>query len=64
MSHSDLLDLKNNRRAAAFVFNFTKLWERDWGGYLQFFKDRGDVELAWRPVFKRSVSSGCLKTTA
>jgi Rps23 Pro-64 3,4-dihydroxylase Tpa1-like proline 4-hydroxylase len=49
-SHSDL-EPHNNRRAVAFVLNFTRLWERDWGGYLQFFNDRHDVELAWRPTF-------------
>jgi SM-20-related protein len=49
-SHSDL-EPNNNTRAVAFVLNFTKLWERDWGGYLQFFNERHDVELAWRPIF-------------
>ncbi len=49
-SHSDL-EPHNNRRAAAYVFNFTTLWERDWGGYLQFYNDRHDVELALRPIF-------------
>ena len=49
-SHSDL-EPNNNRRAVAFVLNFTKLWERDWGGYLQFFNAEHDVELAWRPIF-------------
>lgn len=49
-SHSDL-EPNNNRRAVAFVLNFTRLWERDWGGYLQFFNREHDVELAWRPIF-------------
>jgi SM-20-related protein len=49
-SHSDL-EPHNNRRAIAFVFNFTKLWERDWGGYLQFYSKQHDIELAWRPTF-------------
>jgi Rps23 Pro-64 3,4-dihydroxylase Tpa1-like proline 4-hydroxylase len=49
-SHSDL-EPHANTRAVAFVLNFTKLWERDWGGYLQFFDDNHDVELAWRPTF-------------
>jgi Rps23 Pro-64 3,4-dihydroxylase Tpa1-like proline 4-hydroxylase len=49
-SHSDL-EPGSNRRAVAFVLNFTKLWERDWGGYLQFFNREHDVELAWRPIF-------------
>lgn len=49
-SHSDL-EPHNNRRAVAFVLNFTKLWERDWGGYLQFFNGQHDIEQAWRPIF-------------
>jgi len=48
-SHSDLDDSKT--RAAAYVLNFTKLWERDWGGYLQFFNEDHDIELALRPIF-------------
>jgi SM-20-related protein len=48
-SHSDLDD--SNTRAAAYVLNFTKLWERDWGGYLQFFNEDHDIELALRPIF-------------
>jgi Rps23 Pro-64 3,4-dihydroxylase Tpa1-like proline 4-hydroxylase len=48
-SHSDL-DPDNNR-VAAYVLNFTKLWERDWGGYLQFFNDDHDIEYALRPIF-------------
>jgi Rps23 Pro-64 3,4-dihydroxylase Tpa1-like proline 4-hydroxylase len=48
-SHSDRDD--SNSRAAAYVLNFTKLWERDWGGYLQFFTDEHDIELALRPIF-------------
>lgn len=39
------------RRRAAYVLNFTEGWGRDWGGYLQFFNDRYDVEDAYRPVF-------------
>jgi len=48
-SHSDLDDA--NTRVAAYVLNFTKLWERDWGGYLQFYNDRHDIEEALRPIF-------------
>jgi Rps23 Pro-64 3,4-dihydroxylase Tpa1-like proline 4-hydroxylase len=39
------------QRLAAYVLNLTKKWGRDWGGQLQFFDERGDVEQAWRPVF-------------
>jgi SM-20-related protein len=48
-SHSD--KDSTGARAAAYVLNFTKLWERDWGGYLQFFNDEHDIELALRPIF-------------
>jgi len=49
-SHSDE-EPHNNRRVAAYVLNLTKLWERDWGGYLQFFDARHDIEWAYRPIF-------------
>jgi Rps23 Pro-64 3,4-dihydroxylase Tpa1-like proline 4-hydroxylase len=48
-SHSDKDG--SNARAAAYVLNFTRLWERDWGGYLQFFNEDHDIELALRPIF-------------
>ncbi|MBC8025073.1 MAG: 2OG-Fe(II) oxygenase, partial [Steroidobacteraceae bacterium] len=38
-------------RLAAYVFNFTRDWGRDWGGYLQFFDERYDVEAGYRPIF-------------
>jgi Rps23 Pro-64 3,4-dihydroxylase Tpa1-like proline 4-hydroxylase len=49
-SHSDL-EPELNRRAVAFVLNMTRGWQRDWGGYLQFFNERHDVELGWCPSF-------------
>ena len=48
-SHSDADSPRN--RLAAYVFNFTRDWERDWGGYLQFFNERHDIEEAYRPIF-------------
>jgi Rps23 Pro-64 3,4-dihydroxylase Tpa1-like proline 4-hydroxylase len=48
-SHSDLDP--EDTRAAAYVLNFTRGWERDWGGYLQFYNDNHDIELALRPIF-------------
>lgn len=48
-SHSDKDD--SGARVAAYVLNFTRLWERDWGGYLQFFTANHDIELALRPIF-------------
>ena len=47
--HTD--EKPEDRRAAAYVLNFTRGWGRDWGGYLQFFNDRYDVEEAYRPLF-------------
>ena len=50
-SHSDEEPGGANKRVAAYVMNFTKLWERDWGGYLQFYNERHDIEEAYRPIF-------------
>lgn len=47
--HTD--EKPEDRRVAAYVMNFTKGWGRDWGGFLQFWNDRYDVEEAYRPVF-------------
>lgn len=38
-------------RLAAYVLNLTKGWGRDWGGYLQFFNERYDIDEGYRPVF-------------
>jgi SM-20-related protein len=48
-SHSDRDEA--NVRVAAYVLNFTRYWERDWGGYLQFFTENHDIDLALRPIF-------------
>lgn len=40
-----------DNRIAAYVLNLTPVWQRDWGGYLQFFDTAGDVEAAFRPIF-------------
>jgi Rps23 Pro-64 3,4-dihydroxylase Tpa1-like proline 4-hydroxylase len=48
-SHTDLDP--SNTRVAAYVLNFTKLWERDWGGYLQFYDEKHDMIEALRPIF-------------
>lgn len=47
--HTD--EKPSDKRVAAYVMNFTKDWGRDWGGYLQFFDEKYDVELAFRPIF-------------
>ncbi len=48
-SHTDRDDA--GTRIAAYVLNFTPLWERDWGGYLEFYNANHDIELALRPIF-------------
>ena len=35
----------------AYVMNFTKDWRPDWGGYLNFFDDDGDIIAGYRPRF-------------
>ena len=35
----------------AYVLNLTKSWQSDWGGLLQFFDDKGNVEEAFVPAF-------------
>jgi SM-20-related protein len=35
----------------AYVMNFTKGWKPDWGGYLNFFDEDGDVIAGYRPRF-------------
>lgn len=47
--HTD--EKPTDQRVCAYVLNFTKGWGRDWGGYLQFFNERYDIEEGLRPVF-------------
>jgi SM-20-related protein len=35
----------------AYVMNFTKVWHPDWGGYLNFFDEDGDIVGGYRPRF-------------
>ena len=49
MRHTD--EVSATRRRAAYVLNFTPDWRPDWGGYLQFFDDKFDVEEGYRPLF-------------
>ena len=35
----------------AYVMNFTKDWQPDWGGYLNFFDEEGDIVTGYRPRF-------------
>ena len=49
MRHTD--EVPKTRRRAAYVLNFTPDWRPDWGGYLQFFDDKFDIEQGFRPLF-------------
>jgi SM-20-related protein len=40
-----------DRRVAAYVLSLTKNWGRDWGGFLQFFDEKFDIEEGLRPIF-------------
>ncbi len=44
-------DVKDKRRFAAMVFNFTNSWRTDWGGILQFIDDDGHISQGIMPVF-------------
>ena len=47
--HTD--ETPSEKRLAAYVFNFTRDWGRDWGGYLQFFDEKYDISEGFRPIF-------------
>jgi SM-20-related protein len=38
-------------RLAAYVMNLSPVWDLDWGGFLQFFDQDGNVETAYKPSF-------------
>jgi SM-20-related protein len=38
-------------RLAAYVMNLSPVWERDWGGFLQFFDGDDNIEQAFKPGF-------------
>lgn len=47
--HDD--DVKADERRCAYVFNCTRQWREDWGGYLQFFDSDGNGRAAFAPAF-------------
>jgi len=47
--HTD--NITEEHRVAAFVLNFTRNWDPDWGGYLQFYDNNWDIEQAFQPRF-------------
>jgi SM-20-related protein len=44
-------DINEPERVAAYVLNFTRRWHPDWGGFLQFYDDRLDIDQAFLPRF-------------
>jgi len=44
-------DPKGEHRRFAFVWGFTRRWDPDWGGLLQFFDDDGQPTRAYSPGF-------------
>jgi len=47
--HDDRHD--KHDRVAAYVFSMNKSWDRNWGGHLAFFDDRGNIKEAFIPSF-------------
>jgi len=48
-AHSD--EDPGRGRLAAYVMNLSPVWDRDWGGLLQFFDASDNVEQAFKPSF-------------
>jgi Rps23 Pro-64 3,4-dihydroxylase Tpa1-like proline 4-hydroxylase len=48
-SHDDNVDGKNRR--VAYVLSLSPEWRADWGGALQFFDSKGDIEHAYTPTY-------------
>jgi SM-20-related protein len=38
-------------RVAAYVMNLSADWDRDWGGFLQFYDSAGNIEEGFQPAF-------------
>lgn len=47
--HND--EVKGSGRRCAYVFNCTRSWRPDWGGYLQFFDEAGNGRTAFQPAY-------------
>lgn len=48
-NHNDKVSAEH--RLAAYTLHMTKDWKPDWGGYLQFYDDKGDIEKGFLPRF-------------
>ncbi len=49
--HDDRDQRPDDGRRIAYVMGFTRNWHPDWGGYLNFFDDEGDIVEGFRPRF-------------
>lgn len=49
--HDDTGEEAEGRRVAYVLGLAPDEWQPDWGGYLQFFDDNGDIEFGWKPRF-------------
>ncbi|GAK33659.1 putative proline hydroxylase [alpha proteobacterium Q-1] len=49
LHHRD--EVEKEHRRLAYVFGFTPEWRTDWGGYLNFFDERGDITWGLIPRF-------------
>lgn len=47
--HND--QVGGEHRRLAYVFNFTRSWQPDWGGYLQFYDQAGNIADGFLPTF-------------
>jgi len=47
--HSD--EVAGEGRVVAYILNLTPTWDPDWGGYLQFYDERRDIEEALMPRY-------------
>jgi SM-20-related protein len=48
-AHTD--EQRSEGRLAAYVMNLSPIWDRDWGGFLQFFDGNDNIEVAFKPAF-------------
>lgn len=48
-AHTD--EESSTGRLAAYVMNLSPIWDRDWGGLLQFFDAEDNIEAAFKPSF-------------
>ena len=50
-THNDAIEQEFGVRSAAYVLNMTPVWQPEWGGLLNFVREDGHVDGAFKPVF-------------